>query len=139
MSMDGRLWTAVSLAPDAPPPAGAYSPAVRAGDLVFVSGQVPKDPRTGAIVGSDVVEQTRQVIANAERALAAAGATLGDVVAVTAYLASTDDWAAFDGVYRELLRPPWPTRTTVGAELRGLLIEISTLAVARQPASADAR
>ena len=110
------------------PPAGAYSPAVRAGDFVFIAGQVPKDPVTGALVGSDVREQTRAVLANAQRALEAAGAALTDVVAVTAYLASMEDWKAFDDVYREMMPVPWPTRTTVGAELRGFLVEITMTA-----------
>jgi 2-iminobutanoate/2-iminopropanoate deaminase len=126
-----RSWTPVSLDAEYPPPAGAYSPAVRAAGLIFVSGQVPRDPRTGAIVGRDVREQTRQVLANAERVLNAAGASLEDVVAVTAYLASADDWAAFDETYRETLRPPYPTRTTVGAQLRGILVELSLIAAAR--------
>lgn len=123
-------WRPVSLAPDLPPPAGAYSPAVRAGDLVFISGQVPKDPATGEIVGSDVGAQTRQVLANAERALNAAGASLRDVVAVTAYIASMDDWKAFDEAYRAAMPTPLPTRTTVGVDLRGFLVEISAIAYA---------
>ncbi|HEX2167985.1 MAG TPA: RidA family protein [Longimicrobiales bacterium] len=124
-------WTPVTLDAEFPPPVGAYSPAARAGNLVFVSGQVPKDPRTGAVVGKDVREQTRQVMANSERALNAAGAALQDVVSVTAYLASMDDWRDFDEVYREILRPPFPTRTTVGADLRGFLVELSLIAVVR--------
>lgn len=126
-----RSWTPVDLPVEFPPPVGAYSPAVRAGSLVFVSGQVPKDPRTGAVVGTDVIEQTRQVFANAERALNAAGATLEDVVAITAYLARMDDWRDFDQIYREILRPPYPTRTTVGADLRGFLVELTLIAAVR--------
>ncbi|MGH7447460.1 MAG: RidA family protein [Longimicrobiales bacterium] len=126
--MDRRSWTPVALAAEFPPPVGAYSPAVRAGNLVFVSGQVPKDPRTGAVVGKDVREQTRQVFANAERALHAAGATLEDLVSVTAYLAHMGDWSDFDATYREILRPPYPTRTTVGADLRGFLVEVTLIA-----------
>lgn len=125
---NARSWTPVDLPAEFPPPVGAYSPAVRAGRLVFVSGQVPKDPRTGAVVGTDVREQTRQAFANAERALNAAGATLEDVVAITAYLARMDDWREFDQIYREILRPPYPTRTTVGADLRGFLVELTLIA-----------
>ena len=127
----GRSWTPVALAEEFPPPVGAYSPAARAGNLIFISGQVPKDPRTGAVTGSDVRTQTRQVLANAERALNAAGATLDDVVAVTAYIARMDDWPDFDAEYRTILRPPYPTRTTVGADLRGFLVEISLIAAVR--------
>jgi 2-iminobutanoate/2-iminopropanoate deaminase len=127
----GRVWTPVALGGEFPPPVGAYSPAARVGDLIFVSGQVPKDPRTGAVTGSDVRTQTRQVLANAERALNAAGATLDDVVAVTAYIARMDDWSDFDAEYRTILRPPYPTRTTVGAELHGFLVELSLIAAVR--------
>ena len=123
-----RRWTPVTLGPDVPPPKGAYSPAVRAGDLVFVSGQVPRDPRTGALVGDDVVTQTRQTLANVAGALAAAGAALDDVVSVAVHLADVDDWGAFDAVYRETFRPPYPTRTVVGASLRGILVEITVVA-----------
>lgn len=126
-----RAWTPVELPADHPPPAGAYSPVVRAGNLLFVSGQVPKDPHTGAMVGDDVQAQTRQVIRNVESVLAAAGASLHDVVSVTAYLQRIEDWQAFNETYRELMPPPWPTRTTVGAALHGFLVEISVIAAVR--------
>jgi 2-iminobutanoate/2-iminopropanoate deaminase len=130
-----RAWQPVTLPAPFPPPAGAYSPAVRAGDLVFVSGQVPKDPATGAVVGRDVREQTIQVLENTQRALEAAGARLHDVVAVTAYLASMDDWQTFDAVYRERMPAPWPTRTAVGAELRGFMVELTVIAYAPRAGS----
>jgi 2-iminobutanoate/2-iminopropanoate deaminase len=123
-----QRWTPIKLGADVPPPAGAYSPAVRAGDFLYVSGQVPRDPRTGATIGSDVVGQTRQVVSNLESVLAAAGAKLSDVVSVTVYLANPDLWTAFNGVYRELMPQPYPTRTAVGASLRGFLVEISAVA-----------
>jgi 2-iminobutanoate/2-iminopropanoate deaminase len=122
-----RRWQSIAI-PDAPPPKGAYSPGVRAGDLVFVSGQVPRDPRTGALVGEDVAEQTRQVLRNVAGVLAAAGASLSDVVSATVYLTNVDDWGAFDAVYRETFAPPFPTRAVVGAALRGILVEISAVA-----------
>lgn len=128
---NSSCWTPADLPSEFPPPVGAYSPAARAGNLVFVSGQVPKDPRTGAVVGKDVREQTKQVLENAERALNAAGATLDDVVSITAYLARMDDWREFDETYREILRPPYPTRTTVGADLRGFLVELTLIAAVR--------
>ena len=120
-------WRSVML-PDAPPPKGAYSPGVRAGDFLFISGQVPRDPQTGALAGDDVATQTRQVLRNIEGVLTAAGATLRDVVSVTVYLTSVDDWSTFDGVYRETFTPPFPTRAVVGATLRGILVEISAVA-----------
>lgn len=126
-----KHWDPIKLGPDIPAPAGAYSPAVRAGDFLYVSGQVPRDPRTGVTVGSDVVEQTRQVIRNLEAVLAAGHATLADVVSVTVYLADADLWTTFNGTYRELMPPPYPARTAVGASLRGFLVEISAVAYVR--------
>jgi 2-iminobutanoate/2-iminopropanoate deaminase len=129
--MSDRGWTPITLSQEFRPPAGAYSPAVRAGPLIFVSGQVPKDPRTGGTLGGDVREQTRIVLDNTARVLAAAGASLDDVVSVTAYLARIEDWDAFDEVYRSVFSAPYPTRTTVGAALHGFLVEISVVALAR--------
>lgn len=123
-----RRWTPVTLGPDVPPPAGAYSPGVRAGDLLFVSGQVPKDPRTGALVGDDVAEQTRQVLRNVEGVLAAAGATLDDVVSVTVYLEDEGHWGTFNEIYKSVFRQPYPSRAVVGARLRGIMVEVSAVA-----------
>lgn len=123
-----RGWQPVTLGEDVPPPAGAYSPAVRAGPFVFVSGQVPKDPVSGALVGTTVEEQSRQTLKNLQRALQAAGAGLADVVAVTVYLADENDWGKFNAVYRSVFAPPYPTRTVVGAQLRGVLVEVSAIA-----------
>ncbi|MCU0636492.1 MAG: RidA family protein [Gemmatimonadaceae bacterium] len=122
-----RPWTPVFLE-GLPLPAGAYSPGVRAGPLLFISGQVPKDPATGQLVGDDVAAQTRQVFANLERVLAAAGGSLANLAAMTVHLADVDEWGAFDAVYRELMRPPFPTRTVVGSQLRGIRVEISAIA-----------
>jgi 2-iminobutanoate/2-iminopropanoate deaminase len=129
--MKERGWSPAKLSDDVPPPAGAYSPAVVAGNLVFVSGQVPKDLRSGELLGSEIREQTRAVLANAALALEAAGASLDDVVSVTAYLQRMEDWDAFNEEYRTAFTPPYPTRTTVGADLRGFLVEISVIAVKR--------
>jgi 2-iminobutanoate/2-iminopropanoate deaminase len=128
-----RSWQPVTL-PDTPPPKGAYSPAVRFGDLIFVSGQVPRDVRTGELLGDDVRAQSRGVLANLRRVLDAAGASLDDVVSVTVYLADPEDWGAFNDVYRETFTPPYPARAVVGAGLRGILVEVS--AVAARPAAA---
>ncbi len=129
-----RSWQPVTLGSDAPAPKGAYSPAVRVGNLVFVSGQVPRDVRTGELLGDDIRAQARGVLANLRRALEAAGATLEDVVSVTVYLADPDDWGAFNEVYRETFPPPYPARAVVGAGLRGILVEVS--AVAARPGAA---
>jgi 2-iminobutanoate/2-iminopropanoate deaminase len=128
MTQRERQWQPVRLGGDVPAPAGAYSPAVRAGGFVFISGQIPRDPVSGEIVGDDVESQTRQVIANVRRGLEAAGATLADVVSMVVYLADVDDWGRFNTVYKELMPTPYPTRTAVGANLRGITIEISAVA-----------
>jgi 2-iminobutanoate/2-iminopropanoate deaminase len=128
MTQRERQWQPVRLGADVPAPAGAYSPAVRAGGFVFISGQIPRDPASGEIVGNDVESQTRQVIANVRRGLEAAGATLADVVSMVVYLADVDDWGRFNTIYKELMPTPYPTRTAVGANLRGITIEISAVA-----------
>lgn len=122
-----RPWTPVIL-PELPPPAGAYSPGVRTANLLFISGQTPRDPATGQIVGVTIEEQTLVTLANLERVLRAGGATLADVVSVTVYLANDEDWATFDRLYRTVFSPPYPTRAVVGATLRGMLVEISAIA-----------
>jgi 2-iminobutanoate/2-iminopropanoate deaminase len=121
-------WTPVHLPPDVPPPKGPYTPAVRAGNFIYVSGQVPRDPRTGELPGDDVATQTRHTLSNLQRVLEQADATLADVVSVTVYLARPDDWGAMNEVYAQVFHPPFPSRTTVGAELRGILVEISAVA-----------
>jgi reactive intermediate/imine deaminase len=126
-SMTMANWTAVTL-PDAPPPKGPYTPAVRAGPFVFVSGQVPRDPITGELIGDDVATQTRVTLSNVQRLLEQSGASLRDVVSVTVYLANTDDWADMNVVYKEFFSTPFPTRTAVGVELRDILVEINAIA-----------
>jgi len=128
MTQRERQWQPVTLGGDVPPPVGAYSPAAKAGPFVFVSGQVPRDPVSGALVGDDVESQTRQVVANVSRALEAAGASLSDVVSVIVYLADIDDWGKFNAVYKDLMPTPYPTRTALGANLRGILVEMSAVA-----------
>ena len=123
--------TPVHLPDDYPPPAGAYSPAVRAGNLIFVSGQLPRDPRTRQVVGADITTQTRQVLTNVELVLTAAGVTMRDIVSVTVYLADMADWQGFDAAYREVMQPPYPARAAVGAELNGALVELSVVALSR--------
>ncbi|MEP6764908.1 MAG: Rid family hydrolase [Gemmatimonadaceae bacterium] len=127
MTATDRSWTPVILS-EFPPPAGAYSPGVKAGNMMFVSGQVPREPSTGALVGDDVVSQARQTLINLERILVTGGATLKNVVSVTVYLADENDWGAFDAYYRTVMSAPFPTRAVVGASLRGILVEISAVA-----------
>ena len=123
-----KRWEPVMLGKDVPPPAGAYSPGVRAGPFVFVSGQVPKNPKTGETVGTEIEAQTRQVLANVQGVLEAAGASLSDVVSMTVYLQDAGLWTRFNSVYREIMPKPYPTRTALGAQLRDILVEISAIA-----------
>jgi 2-iminobutanoate/2-iminopropanoate deaminase len=127
MKKYARSWEEVG-SPDIPPPAGAYTRGVRAGDFLFISGQVPRDFQSGELLGDTVAAQTRAVIGNLRRVLEAAGSRLGDVVSMNVYLQDIADWSAFDSVYRELFDPPYPSRTAVGATLRGILVEISAVA-----------
>jgi 2-iminobutanoate/2-iminopropanoate deaminase len=121
-------WTPVFLSPDVPLPKGPYSPAVRAGDFVFVSGQTPRDPVSGELGASDVASQARATLANVQRVLREAGAGLGDVVSVTLYLQRMDDWSAVNEIYKEFFVAPYPSRTAIGCDLRDILIEISAVA-----------
>jgi 2-iminobutanoate/2-iminopropanoate deaminase len=123
-----RNWEPIVLGGDVPAPKGAYTPVIRAGDFIHVSGQVPRDPVTGALVGDDVRSQTRQVMSNVAQALAAADATLADIISVTAYLSSADLWTEFNEEYKAIMTPPYPTRTALGADLRGILVEITVVA-----------
>ena len=128
MADASRSWQPAFLPGDLPKPVGAYSPAVRAGDFVFISGQVPVDPKTQKVVSEDFEAQVRQTLSNVKAALGAAGATLDDVVSVIAYLTSMDDWGRFNDIYKETFRAPYPTRTAVGAMLRGFKVEVSAVA-----------
>ena len=128
MTDNVRHWTPVTLGEDVPPPTGPYSPAVRAGEFLFVSGQVARDPITGALVGQTVEEQARQTLSNLRRALEAGGASIADVVSVIVYLADENDWAAFNGIYTTFFTRPYPSRTAIGANLRGVLVEVSAVA-----------
>ena len=99
---------------------------------MFVSGQVPKDPRTGKVEGDTIATQTRRTIENVRAVLEAGGASLADVVSVTVYLADDNDWAEFNAVYKTVFSPPYPARAVVGAGLRGILVEISAIAWVRE-------
>ena len=97
----------------APEPRGPYSPAVRAGDFVFVAGQGPINPETDKMELGDIRHETRLVLRNIERILAAAGATMKDVVKCHVYLANSDDFYAMNEVYAEFFGDAKPARTTV--------------------------
>ena len=113
---------------EAPRGTGAYSQAIRAGDLVFISGQGPLDPATLEVVGTTVEEQTDKTLDNLEAIARAAGGSLADVVKVSAFLASIDDFPAFNATYeRRFATMPRPARTTTGAALRNILVEIDAV------------
>jgi 2-iminobutanoate/2-iminopropanoate deaminase len=99
--------------PDAPKAIGPYSQAVRAGQLLFVSGQVPLDPATGQIVAGDIQTQTRRVFDNLAAVLKAGGRSFADVVRTTVFLADMNDFTAVNDVYGTYFSAPYPARATV--------------------------
>jgi 2-iminobutanoate/2-iminopropanoate deaminase len=112
----------------APRGTGAYSQAVRAGDFVFISGQGPLDPVSLEVVGTTVEEQTEATLRNLGAIATAAGGSLRDVVKVSAFLSSIDLFPAFNATYERIFDAlPRPARTTAGAELRDILVEIDAV------------
>jgi 2-iminobutanoate/2-iminopropanoate deaminase len=105
-----------SVRTDAAPAAlGPYSQAVRAGQFLFVSGQLALDPATAAFVEGGIGEQTRRVLQNLSAILEAGGASLAKVVRTTVYLADISDFAAMNDVYATFFAPPYPARSTIQA------------------------
>ena len=98
-----------------PKPSGPYSPAVIAGDFVYVSGQGPTDPATGKMILDSVQSETRQVLKNVQAILEAAGTSLANVVKCNVYLADRHDFAEMNEAYREFFPTDPPARTTVEA------------------------
>ena len=112
---------------------GPYSPGIDAGALVFLSGQTPVDPETGALVAGGIAEQTRRCLDNLAEVLAAAGLTLDDVVKANVYLVDMADFAPMNAAYAECFAEPHPARTTVavaGLPL-GARVEIEVIALRR--------
>ena len=97
----------------APAAIGPYSQAIQIGDLLFVSGQVPIDPSTGAIVEGDIKAQAQQSLNNLKAILNAAGANMGAVVKTTVFLADMNDFAAMNEVYAQFFQEPFPARSAV--------------------------
>ncbi|MCS6829724.1 MAG: RidA family protein [Armatimonadota bacterium] len=116
---------------DAPAAIGPYSQAIRAGNLVFTSGQIPLHPETGEIVGDTAAEQARQVLLNLQAVLQAAGASLQDVVKTTIFLTDLAQFAAVNAVYAEFFseRPPARSTVQVAALPRGAQVEMEAVAV----------
>ena len=99
----------------APAAIGPYSQAIRAGSLLFVSGQIQLDPKTGTMVDGDIAAQTHRVFANLKAILEAAGASLDHVVRTTVYLADMNDFAKVNEIYGTYFSSPAPARATVQA------------------------
>lgn len=113
-----------------PEPGLPFSPAVRVGELVYVSGQVGLDPATGKLVEGGVAEQTDQILKNLTVLLEAAGKSLADVFKVSVFLTDMRDFAAMNAVYAKHLPKPYPVRTTVAvvALPLGAAVEIDLIA-----------
>ncbi len=114
----------------APAAIGPYSQAIRAGDFLFVSGQIPLDPASGVLVHGDVRVQTRQVLENVGGILAAAGASFAQVVKTTVYLADMADFPEMNEVYGGFFASPAPARATVQVSRlpRDVRVEIDAVA-----------
>jgi 2-iminobutanoate/2-iminopropanoate deaminase len=118
--------------PAAPAAIGPYSQAVRVGDAVYVSGQIPLDPASGQLVAGGIVEQTDRVMHNLAAILTSAGCSLRDVVKTTIYVVDLAHFAAVNEVYARHFEAPFPARATVqvSALPRGAQVEIDAIAAA---------
>ena len=120
--------------PKAPAAIGPYSQAIDSGaGLVFLSGQLPIDPATGAFPEGGVKEQTRQSLLNAQAILKEAGLDLGNVVKTTVFLADMGDFAVMNEVYAQFFSQPFPARSAVAVKNlpKGAVVEIECIAVAK--------
>ena len=116
---------------NAPGAIGPYSQAVKTGNMVFCSGQIPIDPTTGEFISDDVAEQTEQVLKNLSAVLAAAGTNLNNVVKTTVFLADMNDFTAMNEVYSKYFSENKPARATVQAARlpKDARVEIECVAV----------
>ena len=119
--------------PDAPAAIGPYSQAIKAGGFLFLSGQIPLDPASGALVGGGIEEQTHRVLQNLGAVLTAAGASFADVVKTTVYLQDMNEFAAMNAIYGTYFPTPAPARATVqaGRLPRDVKVEIDLIAAVR--------
>jgi len=120
----------------APQPIGPYTQAIRAGDFVFLSGQIALHPATGKLAGNDAAEQAAQVLKNIKAILTAAGLTFDEVVKTTIFLKSMDDFAKVNEVYGEFFDKDPPARSTVSVAALPMnaLVEIEVIAMRRPSA-----
>lgn len=117
--------------PNAPAAIGPYSQAIQAGDTIYVSGQLPIDPATGAFAGEDIKSQTRQSLTNMRNILLEAGTDMSTVVKTTVLLSDIANFAAMNEVYAEFFTAPFPARAAfqVAALPKAALVEIECVAV----------
>lgn len=114
-------------APEFPLP---FSQALRAGDFVYVSGQVGVDPATREVVGNTIEEQTVQCLRNIETILAAAGLTLDHIVKINAFVSRMEDFPGYNLAYESVMGRPFPVRTSIGCTIGSYLVEIDAIAYA---------
>jgi 2-iminobutanoate/2-iminopropanoate deaminase len=114
----------------APSAIGPYSQAIRVGNLVYTSGQIPIDPATGLFAEGGIKEQTRQSLLNVKAILEEAGLTMGNVVKTTVFMADMADFADMNAVYAEFFTEPYPARSAVAVKTlpKGALVEIEVIA-----------
>jgi 2-iminobutanoate/2-iminopropanoate deaminase len=117
---------------EAPRPRGVYSPAIVADGFVFVAGQAAVNPQTNELELGDIRAETRRTLENIRAILEAAGSSLGDVVRVGVFLADIKDFDAMNEVYRQFFTEDPPARTTVGAQLPKIKVEIDCIARVRK-------
>ena len=117
---------------NAPGAIGPYSQAIKVGELVFVSGQLPIDHATGAFAEGGIKELTRQSLTNMKAILEEAGTSMANVVKTTVFLADMNDFAAMNEVYAEFFAAPFPARSAVAVKTlpKGALVEIECIAQA---------
>ena len=114
----------------APAAIGPYSQAIKVGNLVYTSGQIPIDPATGVFVEGGIKEQTRQSLTNVKAILEEAGLTMKNVVKTTVFMVDMNDFADMNAVYSEFFAEPYPARSAVAVKTlpKGALVEIEVVA-----------
>jgi len=114
----------------APAAIGPYSQAIKVGNLVYTSGQIPIDPTTGSFVEGGIKEQTRQSLTNVKAVLEEAGLTMANVIKTTVFMADMNDFADMNSVYGEFFAEPYPARSAVAVKTlpKGALVEIEVVA-----------
>jgi 2-iminobutanoate/2-iminopropanoate deaminase len=114
----------------APAAIGPYSQAIKVGNLVYTSGQIPVNPATGSFVEGGIKEQARQSLTNVKAILEEAGLTMANVIKTTVFMADMNDFADMNAVYAEFFAEPYPARSAVAVKTlpKGALVEIEVVA-----------